>query len=93
MKKMNSDAFRNVPVAGTLLGVVAIAALALAYWGDVSNREKYLQSRNFRLLGDVAEQTQAMLYDSEQMIRGNILTTLVALKEASRRNNQTGIRR
>src|SRR5215203_2174972 len=73
MKKIGSDPFRNVPVAGTLLGVVAIAALALAYWGNVTNRERYLQSRNFRLLGDVAEQTQAMLSDSEQIVRGDIL--------------------
>ena len=80
MKKLGSDAFRNVPVAGTLLGVVAIAALGLAYWGNVTNRERYLQSRNFRLLGDVAEQTQAMLYDSEQIVRGNILRTVARLK-------------
>lgn len=73
MKKSGSDAFRNVPVAGTLLGVVAIAALTLAYWGNVTGRERYLQSRNFRLLGDVAEQTQVMLYDSEQIVRGNVL--------------------
>lgn len=73
MKKTGADAFRNVPVAGTLLGVVAIAALALAYWGNVTGRERYLQSRNFRLLGDVAEQTQAMLNDSEQMVRGDVL--------------------
>ena len=83
MKKIGSDAFRNVPVAGTLLGVVAIAALGLAYWGNVTNRERYLQSRNFRLLGDVAEQTQAMLYDSEQMVRGDILKAAKEIPDRS----------
>ena len=72
MKKVGSDALRNLPVVGTLLGLVAIAALGLAYWGNVTSRERYLQSRNFRLLGDVAEQTQTMLYDSEQIVRRTI---------------------
>ena len=72
MKKIGSDALRNLPVVGTLLGLVAIAALGLAYWGNVTSRERYLQSRNFRLLADVAEQTQTMLYDSEQIVRRSI---------------------
>ena len=72
MKKISSDALRNVPVVGTLLVVVALGALGLAYWGNVTGRERYLQSRNFRLLSDVAEQTQAMLYDSEQIVRRSI---------------------
>ena len=72
MKKVGSDALRNLPVVGTLLGFVAIAALGLAYWGNVTSRERYLQSRNFRLLSDVAEQTQTMLYDSEQIVRRTI---------------------
>ena len=66
MQKIGSDALRNVPVLGTLLTLVAIAALGLAYWGNVTGRERYLQSRNFRLLSDVAEQTQTMLYDSSR---------------------------
>ena len=66
MPKIGSDALRDLPVVGTLLGVVVIAALGLAYWGNVTSRERYLQSRNFRLLADVAEQSQTMLYDSEQ---------------------------
>lgn len=69
MKKVGSDALRNLPVVGTLLGLVAIAVLGLAYWGNVTSRERYLQSRNFRLLGHVAQQTQTMLYDSEQIVR------------------------
>ena len=72
MLRTGSDASRTVPVAGTLLTVVAIAALALAYWGNVTGRERYLQSRNFRLLSDVAEQTQTMLFDSEQIVRRSI---------------------
>jgi hypothetical protein len=31
MKKIGSDALRNLPVVGALLGVGAIAALGLAY--------------------------------------------------------------
>src|SRR5262249_44259583 len=72
MKKVGSDALRNLPVVATLLGLVTIAALGLAYWGTVTSRERYLQSRNFRLLADVAEQTQTMLYDSEQIVRRTI---------------------
>src|SRR5687767_11634246 len=72
MKKIGPDTLRNLPVVGTLLGIVAIAALGLAYWGNVTSRERYLESRNFRLLSDVAEQTQTMLYDSEQIVRRSI---------------------
>ena len=72
MKRMSPDALRNLPVAGTFLGLVAIAALGLAYWGNVTSRERYLQSRNFRLLSDVAEQAQIVLYDSEQIVRRSI---------------------
>ena len=70
MPKIGSDALRDLPVVGTLLGVVVIAALGLAYWGNVTSRERYLQSRNFRLLADVAEQSQTMLYDSEKSFAG-----------------------
>jgi hypothetical protein len=52
MKRIGSGALRNLPIAGTLPGFVAIAALGLAYWGNVTSRERYLQSRNFRLLAD-----------------------------------------
>lgn len=72
MKKIGSDTLRNLPVVGTLLGIVAIAALGLAYWGNVTSRGRYLESRNFRLLSDVAEQTQTTLYDSEQIVRRSI---------------------
>ena len=72
MRKVGSDALRNLPVVGTLLVLVAIAALGLAYWSNVTSRERYLQSRNFRLLGDIAEQTQTMLFDTEQVIRRSI---------------------
>ena len=82
---IGSDKLRNVPVAGTLLGIVAIAALGLAYWGNVTGRERYLESRNFRLLGDIAEQTQALLYDSEQIIRRSI--SAAAPTETERNEN------
>ena len=72
MRKVGSDALRNLPVVGTLLGLVAVAALGLAYWSNVTGRERYLQSRNFRLLADVAEQTQTILFDAEQKLNRNI---------------------
>ncbi|HTM34633.1 MAG TPA: hypothetical protein VL263_25165 [Vicinamibacterales bacterium] len=72
MRKVGSDALRNLPVVGTLLGLVAVAALGLAYWSNVTGRERYLQSRNFRLLADVAEQTQTILFDAEQKLNRSI---------------------
>ena len=69
MKKASSDALRNLHFAGTMLGLVAFAALGLAYWSNVTSRERYLQNRNFRLLADVAEQTQTILFNSEQSLR------------------------
>ena len=51
---------------------MAVAALGLAYWSNVTGRERYLQSRNFRLLADVAEQTQTILFDAEQKLNRNV---------------------
>src|SRR5689334_3235742 len=71
MQKIGPNA-RNLPVVGALLGVVAIAALGLAYWSSVTSRERYLQSRNFRLLADITEQAQTIVSDTERLVRGAI---------------------
>ena len=36
MKNASSEALRNLHFAGTLLGLVAFAALGLAYWSNVT---------------------------------------------------------
>lgn len=78
MKRVGPDALRNLPIVGTLLGLATVAGLGLAYWSNVTSREHYLQSRNFRLLADVAEQTQAILLDSDQRIRSSLRNTAPA---------------
>ena len=40
MKKIGTDTLRNLPVVGTLLGLVIIAAFGLAYWDNVISRGK-----------------------------------------------------
>lgn len=67
--KVSTNAWKNGPVLGTMLGLVALSALGLAYWSNVQDRERYLQSRNFRLLADMVEQTDALLADADQMLR------------------------
>jgi hypothetical protein len=67
-----------------MLGVVVIAGLGLAYWGNVTSRERYLQSRNFRLLSDVAEQTEGILTNSQEHVRQSIGSAAGADKAPSR---------
>ena len=84
MRKIGPDTLRTLPFAGMLLGIVAIAALALAYWGNVTSRQHYLQSRNFRLLADVAEQAQTIMSDSQRIV-GRSMTNALAARAANER--------
>ena len=54
--KAIGDRFKSLPVTGVVLGMVALGILGVAYWSNVQDRERYLQSRNFRLLADLASQ-------------------------------------
>src|SRR4051812_24883289 len=82
MKRVGPDTLRNLPIVGALLGMAAIAGLGLAYWSNVSSREHYLQSRNFRLLEDVADQAQTILLDAERIIGQSIRDTPAAPNSA-----------
>ena len=63
------DAWKNWPVMGGLLGTIAVAAIGLAYWSNVQDRERYLQSRNFRLLAVLARQAEQLLENRTRGVR------------------------
>ncbi len=66
---LRADALKSLPVAGALLSLAALAALGLAYWGSVVDRQHYLQSRNFRLLAVLASQTENLIDNRARIFR------------------------
>jgi hypothetical protein len=74
------DAWKNLPVMGAGLGLVAVSALGLAYWSNVQDREHYLQSRNFRLLAVLARQTEQLVENRGRVFREAVAVTLPAMK-------------
>ena len=70
--KVNRDRLKNWPVTGVVLGLAALAALGIAYWSNVQDRERYLQSRNFRLLSDLASQTSNLIENRARIFRDTI---------------------
>lgn len=70
--KVIRDRFRSWPVTGTVLGLAALAALGLAYWSSVQDRERYLQSRNFRLLADLASQVSNLVENRARIFRDTL---------------------
>jgi hypothetical protein len=67
--KVSPAAWKNWHVTGALLGVVALSALGAAYWSNVTDRERYLQSRNFRLLAVLASQTSNVIDNRARLAR------------------------
>jgi hypothetical protein len=70
--KVNRDRFKSWPVTAVVLGLAALAALGVAYWSNVQDRERYLQSRNFRLLSDLASQTANLIENRARIFRDTI---------------------
>ncbi len=74
--KVSMNAWRSWPIKGAVLGVVALTALGLAYWSNVQDRERYLQSRNFRVLAVLARQTEELLENRSRVYREAITSTV-----------------
>src|SRR5262245_56472389 len=69
------QSWRNWPITGAVLGIAIVSALALVYWSNVTDREHYLQSRNFRLLAVLARQTEQLI-DNRIRVYGENIDTL-----------------
>ena len=70
--KVNRDRGKTWPVTGFVLGLVAVITLGLAYWSNVLDRERYFQSRNFRLLADLASQTSNLIENRGRIFRDTV---------------------
>jgi hypothetical protein len=70
--KLGTDAFRNLPFAGALVLMVTLAALGAVYWNNVQEQERYLSSRNFRLLSVLANQTQNLLQTRARILMDRV---------------------
>ena len=66
------DRFKSLPVTGVVLGMVALGILGVAYWSNVQDRERYLQSRNFRLLADLASQVSNLIENRARIFRDTV---------------------
>lgn len=69
------QSWKNWPVAGAVIGMTVVSALAVVYWSSVKDREQYLQSRNFRLLAVLARQTEQLI-ESRSRVYGENITRL-----------------
>ena len=70
--KVIGDRFKSLPVTGVVLGMVALGILGVAYWSNVQDRERYLQSRNFRLLADLASQVSNLIENRARIFRDTV---------------------
>lgn len=66
------DRFKSWPVTGTVLALVVLGILGAAYWSNVQDRERYLQSRNFRLLSDLASQVSNLIDNRARILRDTV---------------------
>lgn len=70
--KVTRDGVKTWPVTGFVLGLVALGVLGLAYWSSVLDRERYFQSRNFRLIADLASQTSNLIDNRARIFRDSV---------------------
>ena len=66
---VSPDALKRWPVVGGVLTLILLAALSLAYWDNYQDRQRYLQSRNFRLLAVLAGQTENLIETRARIVR------------------------
>ena len=70
--KVIRDRFKSWPVTGVVLGMVALGIMGVAYWSSVQDRERYLQSRNFRLLADLSSQVSNLIENRARIFRDTV---------------------
>ncbi len=63
---------RQLPIAGTALLVAAAGIIALVYLNNVQQQQRYLASRNFRLLTTLAVQAEHVLSNHARVIRNRL---------------------
>ena len=71
--QLTLGSFKGLRYAGALLLLTLGSILGITYWHSVSQHQRYLASRNFRLLTVLATQTQSVI-DGQ----GRIFSTLLA---------------
>ena len=66
---LSPDALKRWPVVGGVLTLILLTALSLAYWDNYQDRQRYLQSRNFRLIAVLAGQTESLINNRARIVR------------------------
>jgi hypothetical protein len=72
--EIRTDLLRRLPIAGTALLMAAACAIGLVYWTTVQQQQRYLASRNFRLLATLAGQTQNVLSNNARLVLNRLGT-------------------
>jgi hypothetical protein len=80
---VSPDALKRWPVVGGVLTLMLLAALAVAYWQNYQDRQRYLTSRNFRLLSVLASQTGNLLDTRARIVRDGLANAPIAGLQAS----------
>ena len=65
--KLTDHGLKNLPFAAAFLVVGVVMASGLIYWTNIQQQQRYLTSRNFRLLSVLAAQTEDVLSDRKQL--------------------------
>lgn len=71
---IRTSLLRQIPIAGTTLLLAAACAIGLVYWTTVDQQQRYLGSRNFRLLATLGGQTENVLSNNARVIRNRLGT-------------------
>src|SRR5262245_9889456 len=70
--KVTQDRVKTWSVTGIVLSLVALMVGGLAYWSNVLERERYFQSRNFRVVAELASQTSNLIENRARIFRDTI---------------------
>ncbi len=71
---IRTSLLRQLPIAGTSLLLAGACAIGFAYWTTVEQQQRYLGSRNFRLLATLGGQTENVLANHARVIRNRLGT-------------------
>ena len=66
---LSPDALKRWPVVGGVLTLILLTALSLAYWDNYQDQQRYLQSRNFRLIAVLAGADRDLIDNRVRMVR------------------------
>jgi hypothetical protein len=80
--QLTVSAFRGLRFAGISLALCIAATLAGVYWQSFRQTERYITSRNFRLLTSLAAQTQSLADGQARILQGMMSGTDAGRKPA-----------